>query len=73
MSNKVSKSNGEWELIEARLDTVGLSSYERIKAKAQLARAEAVADALAALSASVKRAVKHLFDRPYHQPNTSIR
>ena len=73
MSDKVSKSNGEWELIEARLDEVSLSSYERIKAKAQLARAEAVADALASLSASVKRAVKRVFDRPYHQPNASIR
>jgi hypothetical protein len=73
MSDKVSKSNGEWELIEARLDEVGLSSYERIKAKAQLARAEAVADALAALSATVKRAVKQVFERPYHHPNTSIR
>ena len=73
MNAKVSKSNGEWELIEARLDEIGLSSHERLKAKAQLARAEAVADALAALAASVKRAVKHILDRPYHEPNASAR
>ncbi len=73
MNSKVSKSNGEWELIEARLDEIGLSSRERAKAMAQLARAEAMADALAALSAGVKRAVKQIFDRPYHQPNAPVR
>ena len=73
MNSKVSKSNGEWELIEARLDEIGLSSHERLKAKAQLARAEAVADALAVLAAGVKRVLKQIFDRPYHEPNASVR
>ncbi len=73
MNSKVSKSNGEWDLIEARLDEIGLSSRERAKAKAQLDRAEAMADALAALSAGVKRAVKQIFHRPYHEPNASVR
>ena len=73
MSSKVSKSIGEWELIEARLNEVGLSSRQRLEAKAQLARAEAVADALAALTAGVKRAAKQVFDRPYHEPNASAR
>ncbi len=73
MNSKVSKSIGEWELIEARLDEVGLSSRQRLEAKAQLARAEAVADALAAVTAGVKRATKQIFDRPYHEPNASAR
>jgi hypothetical protein len=73
MTEKVSKSNSEWETIHARLAEVRLSGHQRLKAQAQLARAEAVADALVALSSSVKRTVKQLFDRPYRQPNTSIR
>ena len=73
MNRKVSKSNDDWELINARLAEVRLRGYERIKAKAQLERAEAVADALAGLASSVKRALKHLFERPYHHPNASIR
>ena len=73
MTNKVSKSNGDWEDINRRLAEVRLSGYERLRAEASLARAEAVAAALAALSATVKRAVKQVFARPYHQPNASIR
>lgn len=73
MTKQISKSNDEWETINARLAQVRLSGYERLRAEASLARAEAVADALAALSASVRRAVKQVFARPYHQPNTSIR
>jgi len=73
MTKKVSKSNSDWKLIEDRLAEVRMSGFARMRAEAQLARAEAVADALAALSSSVKRAVKQLFDRPYHRPNPSIR
>jgi len=73
MTKKLSKSNGEWATVEARLAEVRMNGFARARAEAQLARAEAVADALAALSSSVKRAVKQLFDRPYQHPNTSIR
>lgn len=73
MNREVSKSNEDWELIDARLAEVRLQGYERLKAKAQLERAEAFADALVWLSGAVKRAVKQLFDRPYHRPNASIR
>lgn len=73
MSTKVSKSNCEWELIEARLDEIGMSRHERLKAKAQLARAEAVADALAAFAAGVKRALKLVFNRPFHAPHAPVR
>ena len=73
MTSKVSKSNADWETINRRLAEVRLSGHQRLKAEAQLARAQAVADTLVVLSATVKRAVKQIFDRPYHQPNTSIR
>lgn len=73
MTSKVSKSNAEWETIHARLAEIQMSSYARMRAQAQLERAEAIADTLAALSGSVKRALKHLFARPYHHPNASIR
>jgi hypothetical protein len=73
MTKKVSKSNPDWETINARLAEVRMSGIARIQAEAQLARAQAIADGLSALSASVKRAVKQVFDRPYHQPNSSIR
>ena len=53
MTKKVSKSNSDWKLIEDRLAEVRMSGFARMRAEAQLARAEAVADALAALSSSV--------------------
>ena len=73
MANKVSKSNADWEMINRRLAEVRLNGHQRLKAEAQLARAQAVADTLVILSATVKRAVKQIFDRPYRQPNPSIR
>ena len=73
MEVKISKSNADWETIDRRLAEVRLNGLQRMKAEAQLARAQAVADTLVVLSATVKRAVKQIFDRPYNQPNTSIR
>ena len=73
MPEKISKSNADWETINTRLAEVRMSDHQRLKAEAQLARAQAIADALVVLSAAVKRALKQIFDRPYHQPNTSIR
>jgi hypothetical protein len=73
MTDKVSKSNADWETINQRLAEVRMGGHQRLRAQAQLARAQAVADTLVVLSATVKRAVKQVFDRPYSQPNTSIR
>jgi hypothetical protein len=73
MTEKISKSNADWETINARLSEVRMSGHQRLRAEAQLARAQAIADALVVLSATVKRAVKQVFERPYRQPNTSIR
>jgi hypothetical protein len=46
MTTKLSKTNADLEFFNSRLDEVRLSGYERIKAKAHLARAEAFADAV---------------------------
>ena len=46
MTAKISKTNADLEFFNSRLDEVRLSGYERIKAKAHLARAEAFADAV---------------------------
>ncbi|HUK04148.1 MAG TPA: hypothetical protein VLV90_03580 [Burkholderiales bacterium] len=73
MADKVRKSNAKWENVDARLAEVQMSSYARLKAQAQLERAEAIADTLVVLSATVKRALKQMFVRPYQQPNASIR
>ena len=45
MTEKISKTNADLEYLNSRLDDVRLSAYDRIRAKAQLARAEAFADA----------------------------
>ena len=45
MTNKISKTNANLDYFNSRLDDVRLSAYDRVRAKAQLARAEAFADA----------------------------
>ena len=47
MNAKISKSNDNLAYFNARLDEVNLTSAERLRAKAQLARAEAFADMIA--------------------------
>ena len=52
MTTKISKTNPS---LAYRLDEIEMSEYDRIRAKAHLARAEAMADAVAALFAWFKR------------------
>ena len=70
MTSKISKTNGDLAYFNALLDEVRMSGYDRIRAKAHLARAEAVADAVAGLFAWVKRV---LSGKPgsYRRPSTS--
>jgi hypothetical protein len=46
MTAKISKTNADLDYLNSRLDDIRLSAYERVRAKAQMARAEAFADAL---------------------------
>lgn len=72
MSNKVSKTNSDLNFLNTRLDEVRMSNYERVRAKASLARAEAFADAAGAIISLVKRLLKTLVVRPYRHLITSI-
>ena len=55
MTAKISKSNDGLAYFNARLDEVRLTGTERLRAKAQMARAEAFADAVAAIYNTVAR------------------
>lgn len=64
MKPNVNKSNAGLKAIEARLDEIRMPSYERMLAKAHLARAEAVADLIVGVARFVKKSVAALFLRP---------
>jgi hypothetical protein len=57
--------------LKARLDEVRMSGYDRIRAEAQLARAEAVADAVADLFAWVKRVLTTRKPANFRRTSTS--
>lgn len=64
MSRYISKTNSNLEFLNARLDEVQMSNYERLRAKARLAQAEAIADAVAELINLTKRLLTALIVRP---------
>jgi hypothetical protein len=65
MTTKISKTKAS---LAYRLDEIEMSEYDRIRAKAHLARAEAMADAAASLFAWVKRLAGA---GEYRRPTTS--
>jgi hypothetical protein len=71
MNAKISKTNENLDFFSARLDEVQMSEYERLRAKASLARAEAVADAVVELIGLGKRLLKTLVVRPFRRLMTS--
>jgi hypothetical protein len=71
MNEKISKTNEGLDFFNARLDEVRMNGHERLKAKARLAQAEAFANAVSALFAIVKRALKAPAPRHYRRPTTS--
>jgi len=71
MNDKISKTNSSLDFLNARLDEVRISSHERLRAKASLARTEAVADAAVRLIILVKRLLKALVVRPARRPANS--
>jgi len=72
MNEKISKTNDGLAFLNARLDEVRMSGHERLRAKARLAQAEAVADAIVGLIGLIRRLVKTLFARPLRRPTISI-
>jgi hypothetical protein len=71
MNRKISKPNENLAFFNARLDEVRMSGHERLRAKARLAQAEAVADAIVGLIGLGKRLLKAPFARPTRRPTTS--
>jgi hypothetical protein len=69
MNLNVSKTNENLDFFNRRLDEIRMSGHERLKAKARLAQAEAVADAIFAAAQWVARLFKRLTDKPAH-PST---
>jgi hypothetical protein len=60
MNINASKTNQESDFLNQRLDEIRMSGHERLMAKARLARAEAVADALFVAAQAVARLFKRL-------------
>lgn len=71
MDIKISKANQELDFFNARLDEVRMSGHERLRAKARMAQAEAIASALVACIAFGKRLLKSLEARPVRRPAAS--
>lgn len=67
MNEKISKSNANTAFFNARLDEIRISGHERVKAKAHLAQAEAMADAITAVADGVARLLRATVLRPYHR------
>ena len=72
MNRKISKTIASEAFFNARLDAIRMSSHERLRAKASLARAEAFADAAVAIINLVKRLTKVLVLRPYRRLSASF-
>lgn len=72
MKRKISKTNEELDFLNARLDEIRMSGHERLRAKASLARAEAVAGLLVAFARALKRLLKALVLRPLRRLTAAI-
>jgi hypothetical protein len=71
MNAKISKTNESLAFFNARLDEVRMSGHERLQAKARMAQAEAIADAIAQMFGYGRRLLKSLVTRPARRPTTS--
>lgn len=72
MSEKMNKTNASMDFLNVRLDRVTMSDYERLHAKASLARAEAVAELLARMTGSVKRLLRTVLLRPFRRLTSAL-
>ena len=66
------KANDKLDFLNARLDAVRMADYERIRAKAQLARAEAMADLIAAIGRGLRSLLRTLVVRPIRRLTASL-
>jgi hypothetical protein len=68
VERKITKANDSVDFFNARLDEVRMSGHERLRAKARMAQAEAIATALFACIGYGKRLLKSLEARPVRRP-----
>ena len=72
MKTKISKSNLRTAFFEAKIDELRINGHERLKAKARLVQAEAMADTLAAIGSGIGRLLGSLVTRPLRRLTTSL-
>jgi hypothetical protein len=72
LNHKDSKTNQDLAFFYARIDALQIGSYERIKAKAELARTEAIADAMVAFGRGARGLLKTLIVHPFRRFTASI-
>lgn len=72
MDQKDSKTNQDLAFFNARIDALQIGSYERIKAKAELARTEAVADAIVAFGRGARGLLNTLVVHPFRRFTATI-
>ena len=66
MNVNVSKTNENLDFFNQRLDEIQISGHERMKAKARVAQAEAIADAVFAVAQGIARLFKRLTAKSEH-------
>jgi hypothetical protein len=71
MNPEISKTNDNLAFFNVRLDEVRMSGHERMRAKAHMAQAEAIADAVFAVFGFGGRLLKSLAARPARRPTPS--
>ena len=72
MSMKISKTNPDLEYLYARLDEVRMSGHDRLRAKASLARAEAVADLFIAVANAIHRLLNAIVIKPFRRLTATL-
>ena len=63
MKQSISKTNEDLEFLNRRLDEIQMSDPERLRARARVAQAEAVAGAIVAVAHGIARLFKSLTTR----------
>lgn len=72
MKTEISKSNRRTVFFEAKIDELRMNGHERMKAKARLAQAEAMADAIAAIADGIGRLLRSLVVQPFRRLTASL-
>lgn len=72
MKQKQTKEQADLQFFYERLDQVRMSGHERVRAKASLARAEAIAELIVQAATGMRRLLKTLVIRPIRRLATTL-